>query len=93
MTEYIERDSALNLSFVARIGDSYEKIIWAERINDIPAADVEPVRRGRWRNVYMISKNNVSQICSCCNNTIVMDRGHHFNYCPACGAKMDLQED
>lgn len=57
-----------------------------ERIVDsIPTIDAEPVRHGRWiPETYSISK------CSACGQ-------HHFahaeswNYCPNCGAKMDLE--
>ena len=47
----------------------------------VPAADVAPVRRGRW--IY----GNGYRSCPICHDgrrTIVMD-----NYCPNCGAKMD----
>lgn len=57
-----------------------------EAINRTPAADVEPVRHGRWNVVEGLRLDNA--ICSNC--------GRHFqayyeaySFCPNCGAKMD----
>lgn len=56
-----------------------------EAINRTPAADVEPVRHGRWNVVEGRRLDNA--ICSNC--------GRHFqayyeaySFCPNCGAKM-----
>ena len=53
----------------------------------IPAADVAPVRHGRWieQEKYTFG---VMYDCSICDNRI-LDNGHPWNYCPNCGAKMD----
>jgi hypothetical protein len=48
----------------------------------IPAADVEPVRRGRWKRY-----STTMMECSLCGKHTAR---HKFNYCPNCGAKMDL---
>lgn len=58
-------------------------------IKRLPAADVVEVKHGEW-----IKDNNFSQIvnkykCSLCG---VEDIVLHHNYCPNCGAKMDLKE-
>ena len=48
----------------------------------LPKADVAPVVHGRWED---------GQLCSVCD----FDRSYfrpRFNYCPNCGAKMDLEE-
>lgn len=69
----------------------------AEAINNIPAADVEPVRHGRW---IMYAYDEA--ICSECG----YDRGTEFEstkeakerwdelpmWCEGCGAKMDREE-
>ena len=52
-------------------------------IEDLPAADVRPVVRGKW------IKNGWSINCSECG----FDMPYTIrNFCPNCGAKMDLEE-
>ena len=50
----------------------------------IPVADVAPVRHGRWLH----RKNGVAY-CSECEIDAVEDG---TEYCPNCGAKMDLED-
>lgn len=47
------------------------------------------VRHGRWveKEKYTFG---IMYDCSLCENRI-LDNGHHWNYCPVCGAKMDLK--
>lgn len=89
MAEYVEREAAY---------DDFEKCNsenpkWAPgRVKTLiarqPAADVAPVRHGRWieQEKYTFG---VMCDCSICDNRI-LDTGHPWNYCPNCGAKMDL---
>ena len=50
----------------------------------------EPVRHGRWRVVNVPKKwGGATLRCSECNT----GTGKTWNYCPDCGAKMDLKED
>ena len=51
-----------------------------------PAADVAPVRHGRWK--LLVSGNGV---CSVCHFTTVhvWDFDSSLSYCPHCGAMMD----
>ena len=51
------------------------------------STDVSPVRHGRWNREYKCGvKVAVGVVSSCC------DMWHEIgsNYCPHCGAKMDL---
>ena len=101
MAEYIEREELLKKAikerrFVFQMEDLLNnevifKTVYkdlAEFINSIPAADVTPVRHGRWMD------NEDYMFCSCCgmqwnycdNNT------EDFHYCPNCGAKMEVKE-
>ena len=50
---------------------------------DIPAADVTPVRHGRW-----IATHDEFCSCSVCKYPVYVAWGQ-TNYCPNCGAKMD----
>ena len=59
-----------------------------EVINSVPAADVAPVRHGRW------GVDGVYVVCSVCNRftlSPIVKRLQTFKYCPNCGAKMDLE--
>ena len=85
MTEYIERKALRDTLYDAdAITMSGVKIL-----NQFPAADVAPVRHGRWVSV----PHKRSRVCSVCNR----DEPYKFadidadvyDYCPNCGAKMD----
>ena len=89
MDEYIERKAVLK--------EAESRIMWGasaaavyELIRDAPAADVAPVRHGWWieQEKYTFG---VMYACSICDN-LILDNGHSWNYCPNCGAKMDLEE-
>lgn len=54
-----------------------------------PAADVAPVRHGRWvERQAPHAIGGVSAKCSACGKS-VQYLGNPLNYCPNCGAKMD----
>ena len=59
-------------------------------IDNAPAADVEPVRHGRW---LTHSDRPDSLICSVCECGFDMWKHDQHNYCPNCGAKMDGGDD
>ncbi len=54
-------------------------------LDSFPAADVTPVRRGRW-----IEENGI-QICSECGEEHEWE-DYRAPYCDACGAKMDKED-
>lgn len=95
MAEYISRKEAIDRVCRLRIGlraDGFykEDIIAAEivtRIKAIPAAEVAPVRRGRWRTP--VGKPDNYYVCDQCGWSIV---GNKTNYCPNCGARMEVTE-
>ena len=59
--------------------------VWV--INNAPAVDAEPVRHGRWipQDVTF-----TRFMCSACKSR---NHAYRTDYCPNCGAKMDLKED
>lgn len=63
---------------------SYGELIGC--LEDAPAADVAPVRHGRWVKHYRsgtpVAEGYVSTCCDMWNN-------RKSDYCPNCGAKMD----
>ena len=83
MAEYIDRDALRDALYDAdAILMSGIKIL-----NQFPAADVAPVRHGRWvpkRKVYRTpsAKNHT---CSECG----LEVAELWHYCPNCGAQMD----
>ena len=87
MDEYIKRKYAVDAVLdvycdTPDIDLSCEKFEAA--IFKIPPADVAPVRHGKWLH----RKNGVAY-CSECEVDTVEDE---TNYCPNCGAKMDLED-
>ena len=59
-------------------------------IYEMPAADVSPVRHGRWlQKKHKIFGNAYDYVCSECGCDYALAE---YNYCPNCGAKMDLEE-
>ena len=98
MAEYIEREAlevALNhrLNFLMAENGEYDHYTSGfdeavTRVENFPAADVAPVRHGRWVSV----PHKLARVCSVCNR----DEPYKFadidadvyDYCPNCGAKM-----
>ena len=94
MAEYIERETLYEKAYWhgehPDIDNPFPDGVDAIDIKDvdaIPAADVIPVRHGRWieHEKYTFG---VMYGCSICDN-LILDNGHSWNYCPNCGAKMD----
>lgn len=76
MAEYIERELAIEaLSRGEGCGN-----VCRRAIERILAADVAPVRHGRWKRYG----KNLGE-CSECGEVVSVRN----NYCPNCGAKMD----
>ena len=91
MAEYIEREAVFH-EMKMDIRPPFAVV------RDFPAADVAPVVHGRWDDVpnqyiSVAGKNgsysgNVTS-CSACEE--VNPNAYKTNYCPNCGAKMDLE--
>ena len=84
MTEYIEREKVL--SKAAPVEGCFSDMISTYDVIRLPAADVAPVRHGRWGTH---SDRPDSLICSVCKCGFDMWKHDPHNYCPNCGAKMD----
>ena len=86
MDEYIERKAIRDALYDAdAITMNGVKIL-----NQFPVADVAPVRHGRWETN---SDRPDSLICSVCKCGFDMWKHDPHNYCPNCGAKMDIWKD
>lgn len=83
MAEYIGRESILKKA--AEVPGCFSKLVSAWDIAHEPAADVAPVRHGRWEPPA-VGKYGV--LCSVCRSQV----DNPFVYCPNCGAKMNLED-
>ena len=108
MDEYIEREVATNVvcNILWKMNDLSTSVM-AKALNSIPAADVAPVRHGRWifgkdlpYGWGQILKNKYHLYCSECLEQAFNrseDNDPDFDVdtqcCPNCGAKMDGGED
>ena len=91
MAEYIEREDLLELyrmdDPVLNENGHVPLPVIRQNIMDIPAADVAPVRHGRWEPG--------NPICSVCGGDKFKDLDADIwcdwmpDFCPNCGAKMD----
>ena len=89
MAEYIERTEALEIT--TRTCGDYAAA-WSE-IRKLPAADIAPVRHGKWLHTDYARHWTAKDECSeCTYHALDRDDLSHYNYCPNCGAIMDMEE-
>ena len=67
-------------------------------IDGVPAADVEPVRRGEWLRTDDDWNSLATIQCSACGGEWCFEVDEDvqllgYNYCPGCGCKMDLEDE
>ena len=96
MKEYIEREAVLDV--VKRTSGDYSTA-WSE-ISHMSAADVAPVRHGRWiedERTYPGPglKNNLCSVCGEIAGSWKegLEPGRKWAYCPNCGARMDKEDE
>ena len=91
MAEYIERETAIAWFMpYAHAGESIDADVVISDIKGMKAADVAPVRHGRWETN---SDRPDSLICSICKCGFDMWKHDPHNYCPNCGADMRGEEE
>lgn len=91
MTEYIEKGKLLDyVQDTYGGGNEDNTCIWygdvIEMIRSEPAAEVAPVVRGKWIH----NDEWWEFICIHCHKAIGDTK--KYQYCPHCGAKMDLED-
>lgn len=96
MSDYIKRE--VILSHYKKCSFAMVKAVIAY-IEDIPAADVAPVRHGRWLsweeadNCVPSASRHECSICHDAAQVLVNEVELLSVYCPNCGAKMDGGDD
>lgn len=90
MAEYLEREALLH-------GMKMDIRPPFAVVRDFPAADVAEVKHGKWIEVQKENIwNDIVPVleCSACGKYTVGTRGimTKSNYCPNCGAKMNLED-
>lgn len=93
MTEYIKREAAIE-AIMSDPPDARYPQWYVDKIKSIPAADVVPVRHAKW----------VDNHCTACGMMPMGDEmwknrdfepplfERFMDYCPNCGAIMDVEE-
>ena len=85
MAEYIKRETAVRAVMAAKWVDGSDGAMAMEIVASPAAADVAPVMHGRWEPIIDAYGELEGWICACGRESKEMS-----NYCPNCGAKMDL---
>nr|DAR34173.1 MAG TPA: Putative toxin VapC6 domain, ZN ribbon domain [Caudoviricetes sp.] len=99
MSEYIEREAAEKVA--SKYGCTNGVVIGrhsgladciALEIAKLPAAEVVPVRHGRWEFPVFDGQEELDPRVKCSECGVVEVAYAKWNYCPNCGAKMDLED-
>ena len=90
MKEYIEREAAKEEILSWAVCINHPELLNKEDtmycIASLPAADVAPVRHGRWIGEPVDIDGHTAMECSECHKIRVLDE-----YCSSCGARMDKE--
>ena len=85
MDDYISRQAAINAlenTQVELMSEEWDEL--TDAIMEVPSADVQPVRHGRWEKKWHSVFKEELPCCSVCNNFMAF----RWRYCPNCGATM-----
>lgn len=86
MAEYIDKELAIEGMWAGlREGTICGPEDTETFLRSLPAADVEPVRHGRWDDSF----DGITPYCSVCGRSHSMLSNRTPPYCPNCGAHMD----
>ena len=99
MAEYISREEVMSVIANMKVEHHYDAanledryvvahlLEVADKIKDLKAADVQPVKHGRWiwNSSPEFGNPYGSYICSECESK----QAYRENFCPNCGARMD----
>ena len=100
MAKYIDKKKAID-KFIEGDGDDeftegYNIAVneYREKIKAMQAADVQPVKHGKWEEVTDYGGwGDTHYRCSVCGEEWYLEDGkpkdNNMNFCPRCGARMD----
>lgn len=93
MDGYIRREDVIAWFMpYAHVGESIDADVVISDIKGIPAADVAPVRHGRWIEPTRLYYGAKQYECSLCYSDTFWKKHsitEKYPCCPNCGAKMD----
>ena len=93
MVEYMSREDYCEETCGIENREGYKTCHNCGMLN-VPSADVQPVKHGRW--IYKGTVNSWDEMaCSCCDAAFsTQDREQIFDweFCPHCGTKMDMRK-
>lgn len=97
----LENDGSDGCTIVL-VSDDYTSEEIEEMLSLLPVADVAPVVHAKWENCDWVEPDyhgfgttrtpNAGMKCTNCVHVFKRDLLWKDNYCPNCGAKMDLEE-
>ena len=82
MAEYIDREAAIEV-IMSEPPDAHYPQWYADKIKAISAADVAPVRHGRWERTA-----DGAVLCTACKRKMNPSQ-YGYAFCSLCGAKME----
>ena len=99
MAEYISKHEAYTLMKDLEAAYIYPPIkeaygTAARRIDQMPSADVQPVKHGKWEELTDYGGwGDTHYRCSVCGEEWYLEDGtpqqNNMNFCPRCGSRMD----
>lgn len=100
MTDYIEREAALN--FIANVECRPSELeavknalqVYSDHISSLPAADVQPVVHGKWEAQCpdLVPMGSTWYCSNCDEEYDEWGCKPPWRFCPYCGARMDLED-
>ena len=85
--DYVSREAVVQ--FIRSYRHSTDAAFGMEkRLDKIPAADVRPIIKAHWHDVYMTGPCSWAGTCSHCGQANDIPPPRNAHYCPNCGADM-----
>ena len=88
-------DKSQSAKLLAENGKLRAELDVMREITEVPAADVAPVKHGKWGayEVFPLTASLNGHPCSECGMRFSTSQIVFMNYCPNCGARMEQEEE